>query len=109
MMNLKLNLKTEFFPPSERLFRDYVNADLQAINKAIDRFNCEKLFWNKDVVKQARLFKKIIPGIFHSHIAHKHVPFYKRNPLWLKDHIKLLIENTLKMEEQRILTNCYIQ
>lgn len=96
MMNLKLNLKTEFFPPSERLFRDYVNADLQAINKAIDRFNCEKLFWNKDVVKQASLFKKIIPGIFHSHIAHKHVPFYKRNPLLTKGPHKAFDRKYLK-------------
>ena len=45
----KLNLKIEYPPLSEQLVWDYKNAYSQSINKAIEMFNREKLFQNKNI------------------------------------------------------------
>ena len=66
---------------------------------------------NNSTIYQLLSIKHAMLTVFNGNPT-LHISMYlsiKEIRFWLKDHIKLLIENTLKMEEQRILTNCYIQ
>ena len=54
----KLKLKCEYSPYYDRLVRDYKNADSQSINEAIEIFNWEKLFQNKNIHDELKLLLK---------------------------------------------------
>ena len=56
----KLNLKIEYPPLYERLVWDCKKTDSQSINKAIEMFNWEKLFQNKNIHDQLKLFNETI-------------------------------------------------
>ena len=45
---------------------DYENADSQSIIKAIEIFNWEKLFQNKTILDQLKLFNEAIASIVHN-------------------------------------------
>ena len=47
----------------ERLVWDYKNADSQSINKAIEMFNWEKLFQNKNIQNQLKLLNETVVNI----------------------------------------------
>ena len=87
----KLNLKIEYPPLYERLVWDYKNADSQSINKAIEMFNWEKLFQNKNIHDQLKLFNETIVNIVSNYIPNKFIISNDKDPPWLNDHIKRLI------------------
>ena len=87
----KLNLKIEYPPLYERLVWDYKNADSQSINKAIEMFNWEKLFQNKNIHDQLKLFNETIVNIVSNYIPNKFIICHDKDPPWLNDHIKRLI------------------
>ena len=67
------NLKTEYPAIYERLLWNYKNADSQSINKAIEMFNWEKLFQNKNIHDQLKLFNETIVNIVSSYIPNKFI------------------------------------
>ena len=87
----KTHLKIEYPPLYERLVWDYENADLQTINKAIEMFNWEKLFQNKNIHDQLKLFNETIVNIVSNYIPNKFIISNDKDPPWLNDHIKRLI------------------
>ena len=87
----KLNLKIEYPPLYERLVWDYKNADSQSINKAIEMFNWEKLFQNKNIHDQLKLFNETIVNIVSNYIPNKFITCNEKDLPWLNDHIKRLI------------------
>ena len=87
----KLNLKIKYPPLYKRLVWDYKNADSQSINKAIEMFNWEKLFQNKNIHDQLKLLKKTIVNIVSNYIPNKFIIWNDKDPPLLNDHIKRLI------------------
>ena len=87
----KTHLKIEYPPLYERLVWDYENADLQTINKAIEMFNWEKLFQNKNIHDQRKLFNETIVDIDSNYIPNKFIACNDKDPPWLNDYIMLLI------------------
>ena len=61
-----LNLKVKYLPLYERFMWDYENADSQSIIKVIEIFNWEKLFQNKTILDQLKLFNEAIASIVHN-------------------------------------------
>ena len=86
----ELNLKTEYPPPCEQIIWDYTKANSQTINKAIEGFNQEELFLDKDI--DGRLFNKTVVNICHKYIPNKYATFNDKDPNWLNDHISLSIK-----------------
>ena len=67
------------------------NAGSQSINKAIKMFNWENLFQNKNIHDQLKLFNKTVDNIFYNYIPNKRMACNGKNPPWLNDQIKRLI------------------
>ena len=61
------------------------------INKAIEMFNWEKLFQNKNIHDQLKLLKKTIVNIVSNYIPNKFIIWNDKDPPLLNDHIKRLI------------------
>ena len=72
----------------ERLVWDYKNADSQSINKAIEIFNWEKLFQNKNIHHQLKLFIETIVNTVSNYIPNKCITCNGKDPPWLNNHIK---------------------
>ena len=70
---------------------DYKNADSQSINKAIEMFNWEQLFQNKNIYDQLKLFNEPKVNIVHYYIRNKCITSNEKGPPWLNDHIKCLV------------------
>ena len=84
----KLNLKIKYPPLYERLVWHYKNANSQSINKAIEMFNSEKLFQNKNIHDHLKLFNETIVNIVSNYIPNKYINYNDKDPPWLNDHIK---------------------
>ena len=67
----KLDLKLEYPPLYERLVWNYKNVDSQSFNKAIEMLNSEKLFQNKNINDQLKLFNETIVNIVSNYIPNK--------------------------------------
>ena len=78
----KLNLKIACPPFSERLVWDNKNADSQSINKAIEMFNWEKLFQNKNIHDQLKLFNETIVSIVSNYIPNKFIICNGKDTPW---------------------------
>ena len=61
------------------------------INKAIEMFNWEKLYQNKNIHDQLKLLKKTIVNIVSNYIPNKFIIWNDKDPPLLNDHIKRLI------------------
>ena len=54
-------------------------------------FNWEKLFQNKNIHDQLKLFNETIVSIVSNYIPNKFIICNEKDPPWLNDHIKRLI------------------
>ena len=52
---------------------DYEFQYPESTNRAIGIFNWEKLFQNKDIQDQLKLFNKTLLDIVHSYLPNKHI------------------------------------
>ena len=84
----KLNLKIAYPPFSERLVWDNKNADSQSINKAIEMFNWEKLFQNKNIHDQLKLFNETIVSIVSNYIPNKFIICNGKDTPWHLTNLK---------------------
>ena len=87
----KLNLKIEYPPPYAREVWDYGKAQTDLINRAIDRFYWINLFLDKNINEQVILFNQTILNIFHNFIPNKIILCDDRDPPWMNEKIKHLI------------------
>ena len=91
LLHSKLNLKIEYPSLYKQLVRDYKNADTQSINKAIEIFNWEKVFQNKNIHDHLKLFNETIVNIVSNYIPNKCITCNNKEPPWSNDHTKHLI------------------
>ena len=91
LLHSKLNLKIEYPSLYKQLVRDYKNADTQSINKAIEIFNWEKVFQNKNIHDHLKLFNETIVNIVSNYIPNKCITCNNKEPPWSNDHTKRLI------------------
>ena len=76
----KINIKIDDPPFYERLVRDYINADSKSINEAIEMFNWEKLFQNKNILDKLKLFNETIFSIVYNYISNKCNTYNDKDP-----------------------------
>ena len=67
----KLNLKTDYPPPSIRKIWDYNRSETDSINCSIEVFYWSYLFSGKNVHEQVELFNKMLLNIFQNFIPNK--------------------------------------
>ena len=80
----KLNLKTEYPPPYQRLVWNFKKA----IRKEILTINWEFLFFDKSVHEQVSIFNKTSMNIFSNYIPNNFVTINKKEPPWMTERIK---------------------
>ena len=86
-----------FYPTSyKRLSWDYRNANVEAINSAIESFNWENAFDGKDIHAQVALFNEILLNIFCNFIPNRTKTFTDSDPSWMTKDIKnkIKLKNT---------------
>ena len=90
----KFNLQI-YYPP--QYYRDvwhYKDADIELIRRAIDGFNWQKAFSNKNVNEKVDPFNKTILNILNNFIPHETITCDDRDPPWFNKKIKPLIYET---------------
>ena len=60
---------------------NYKNADSQSMNNAIEMLDWEKLFQNKNICNQIKLFNQAIVNIVHNYIPNKCITCNDKGPL----------------------------
>ena len=88
----KFNLKIYYPPPYEREIWHYQKANIENIRKAIDQFPWAMRFTNIDVNEKVNLLNKTIKNIIRSYIPHETITFDDRDPPWINNDIKELIQ-----------------
>ena len=83
------------------------NVDSQSINKAIEMFNWEKLFHNKNIHDELKLANEAIVNIVQNYIPNKCITSNDKDPPWLNDYIRHLINQKkyLRRTKDLILFN----
>ena len=67
------------------------------IDIAIEIFNWDKLFQNKDIHDQLKLFSEAILNTVYNDIPNKYVTCSDKSAPWLNDHTKCLIKSENKI------------
>ena len=88
----KLNLKTDYPPPSIRKIWDYNRSETDSINCSIEVFYWSYLFSGKNVHEQVELFNKMLLNIFQNFIPNKIILCEDKDPPWTNDEIKNFIK-----------------
>ena len=84
-------MKIEYPPPYAREVWDYGKAQTDLINRAIDQFDWINLFLDKSINEQVILFNRTTLNIFHNFISNKIILCDDRDPPWMNEKIKHLI------------------
>ena len=69
----------------------YHDANTKLTKRAVDWFNSQKTFLNKNVNKKVHIFHESILNILKIFISHENVLCEERDPLWFNNEIKSLI------------------
>ena len=84
-------MKIEYPPTYAREVWDYGKAQTDLINRAIDQFDWVNLLLDKNINEQVILFSPNILNIFHNFIPNKIILCGDRDPPWMSEKIKHLI------------------
>ena len=87
----KFNLQIYYPPQYYREVWHYKDADTELIRRAIDGFNWQKAFSNKNVNEKVDTFNKTILNILSNFIPHETITCDDRDPPWFNKKIKSLI------------------
>ena len=87
----KFNLKVHYPPPYEREVWHFKKANTDHIKRAINEFPWERSFANLDINHKVHLFNKTIRNILSNFIPHETVTFDDRDPPWMNNRVKHLI------------------
>ena len=88
----KFNLKIWCPPPYERKMWHYEQANADPLKRAIKQFPFEKSFRNLRSNEMAYLFNKTMKNILSNYISHETVTCDDRDPPWINNKIKQLIQ-----------------
>ena len=76
-------MKIFYPPPYKRLIWDYRNANVEAINSAIESFNWENAFDGKDIHTQVAFLNETLLNIFSNFIPKRIKTFKGSDPPWM--------------------------
>ena len=88
----KINLKVFYPPPYESEIWHYQRANVDLIQRTIEQFSWEKSFRNLNINEMVFLFNKTIKNIFSNFIPYEPVTCDDRDPPWINNNIKQLIQ-----------------
>ena len=93
----KARLRAEYPPSCKHHIWNYAKANVNAINKAISRFNWQGPFTNLLINEQVNLLNFTLMNNFSNFIPNKMVTSKGQDPLWFDEKIEAKIElkNTL--------------
>ena len=72
----------------------YHRSDTDSINRSIESFDWSYLFSDKNMQEQIELFNKTLFNIFHTFISNEIILSDDKDPCWMNDPIKTLIQRT---------------
>ena len=103
MIFAKVNMRIFYHPPYKRLVWAYSNANVEAINLAIESFNWENAFDGKDIHAQVALFNETLLNIFSNFIPNRKKAFTDSDPPWITEVLKIkkLIKNKFYRQYMR--------
>ena len=87
----KFNLKVHYPPPYEREVWHFKKANTDHTKMAINGFPWERSFANLDINDKVHLFNKTIRNILSNFIPHETITFDDRDPPWINNRVKHLI------------------
>lgn len=87
-----LDLRIEYPPIYERLVWNYKQADTIFIQRVVNEFNWKNAFYNIGIDKKVEIFNEIILNIFSNYCPSRTIVCNDKNPPWLTDRIKTLME-----------------
>ena len=88
----KFNLMIEYPPPYERLVWDYKKANVDSIQKALEKIDWGFLFSNKSVHQQVKILNNTLMNVFSNFIPNKLVTFNDKDPPWMSEYLKNKIQ-----------------
>ena len=94
----KSNFKIFYPPPYERVIWHYQDANNDLIQRSISEFNWESAFSNKGVNKQISIFNETTLNITTNVIPHETKIFNDREPPWINNKVKTMIQEKNKLE-----------
>ena len=83
----------------------YQRANVDLIQRAIEEFSWEKSFRNLSINEMVFLFNNSIKNIFSNFILHETVTCDDRNPLWINNNTKQLIQEKSDTYKSYILND----
>ena len=89
----RFNLKVVFPPPYEREVWHFKKANADHIRKAINGFQWEKSFQNMNFNDMVHLFNRTIKNILHNFILYEIITCDDRDPPWIDNSMKCLIQD----------------
>ena len=101
----KFNLKVWYPPPYEREVWHDQHANIDQIKRAIEQFPWEKSFRNLRINEMVYLFNKTIKNILSNYIPHETITCDDRDPPWINNKIKQLIQDINNTYRSYILSN----
>ena len=87
----KFNLRVHYPPPYEREVWHFKKANTDHIKRPINGFPWERSFANLDINDKVHLFNKTIRNILSNFIPHETITFDDRDPPWINNRVKHLI------------------
>ena len=91
----KFNLQIYYPPQYYRAVWHYNDANTELIRRAVDQFNWQKAFLNKNVNEKGNIFNETILNILRNFIPHETVLCDDRDPSWFNNKIKSLIHEKI--------------
>ena len=96
IMHAKFKLKI-FYPPSyEKVVWDCQDANNNLIQRPIFQLNWKRALYNKGVNKQILIFNETILNIMTNFIPHETKIFNDREPPWITNKVKTMIQEKRK-------------
>ena len=92
----KFNLKFHYPPPYTREVWHYKDSKDDFIRRAINQFNWERAFENKNEDMKILTFNKTVLNILSNLIPHELIVCDNKDPPWFNTKIKLLIRKKIK-------------
>ena len=96
IIHAKFNLKIFYPPPYERVVSNYQDANNDLIQRSISQLNLGRAFSSKGVNKQISIFNETILNIMKNFIPHETKIFDDREPPWINDKVKTMIQEKNK-------------
>ena len=105
----EINLKVFYPPPYGREIWHYQRANVDLIQRVNEQISRKKSFRNLDINEVVFIFNKTIKNIISNFIPHKTVTCDDRDPPWVNNNIKQLIQEENNAYRSYILNDKNLQ